>query len=247
MQAAMAARVLALVSGEAEPCGPRRLEGRAVQHRIDPPFGRVHADADDPFDAGGSGTPQPGEQVDQLEPRGRPERPVHVRDQQAADAGLRFGRGQAVVQPGDDGREVLAAGKVAGRGEERLPMNQPVGSAVNDTLVGQPSPVLSAGEGRLHPPEHTKEPVERVVAVQLGRIRSSQVHAVTAGKLNQRPRAHRALNVTMQLYLRQAIRGDIKRRHEALSHHPSRPECSLSTPWLATPRARGGTLTGQPR
>lgn len=128
-------RVLALMGGQPEPGGARRLVRRSVRHRIDAQLGRVHADADDAFDPAGRGPSKLCEPLHQLQPRCRSESAVHVRDGQAGGSGLRLCCGETLVEPGNDVREFLACCEMTGRREERLAMTT-LCSALSTTLSG---------------------------------------------------------------------------------------------------------------
>jgi hypothetical protein len=143
-------RVFALVSGEAELGGVGRLEGGTERHGIDPAFGRVHADADDPIHAGGIRASQLDQPLNQFQPGGRPESPVDVGDQQTRDAGFGFGGSDPFAQAGDDGSQVLTARQVPSGREESLTVDHTMGGRVDNALVAELGPVVPGSQGRLH-------------------------------------------------------------------------------------------------
>ena len=97
--------------------------------------------------------------------------------------------------------EVLAVGEVAGRGEEHLAVAQPVGRRVDERLVRHPRPVVAGPEELLDQPEDVEERVERVVAIQLGRVVDRQGPSGLAGQLDDGRGPHRPLDMTVQLHL----------------------------------------------
>ena len=177
----------------------RRRKGAKVHAEL----GRVGADADDAFRA--AALAKIAKPFDQLQARRRTVRPVDVGDQEAADADLGLGRGDALAQAVDDRSEILAGGQVAGRREEHLAIAQAVGCAVDQRLVRDASPVSPIDERLLNEPEDRQERIERVVAVEVRRIVDRQRPAGLACELDHGLGPDRALDMAVQLDLRDPV------------------------------------------
>ena len=78
---------------------------------------------------------------------------------------------------------------------------------VDERLVGDPGPIGWRGQSLLDEPEDREERIERIVAVEAGRIVDGQRPPGFAGQLQDRGRADRALDVAVQLDLRNQVEG----------------------------------------
>ncbi len=133
--------VLALVAGQPETGGARRLVTGKERGGVDPQLGGVHAHADHPVSARGAGAPQRNQLLDESEPGHRAERSVHVTDQQAGRVRLSLSCGYTLVEPCENLFQAEPCCQVTGGREEALLMNDTVSRTVQDRLVAQPGPV----------------------------------------------------------------------------------------------------------
>src|SRR3954453_18163027 len=125
---------------ETEPRRAGRSIGGEVRHWIDPPLGRVHADADHPLDPACAVAPKLAELLDVVERNRRPELAVDVEDQTSRRAARLLRCGETLIDSGDDVGQRLPGQQVTGRGEERLAVNQPMLGTVDEALEGQSPP-----------------------------------------------------------------------------------------------------------
>ena len=93
--------------------------------------------------------------------------------------------------------------------------------SVDERLVGDALPVRGLDEGSLDQPEDGEERIERGVAVELRRIFDGERPAGLPGELQHRLRAHAALDVTVQLDLRDRV---VQVRDERLVTHGATPQ-----------------------
>jgi len=106
----------------------------------------------------------------------------------------------------DDVRELLAGGQMTSRREEAFPIDEPMSAAVDDGLVRQAGPVVPGGKAGLGQPEQLEESIEARVLVELSGLGRAEHASIARRELHQRLRAHRALDVTVQLDLWEAVK-----------------------------------------
>jgi hypothetical protein len=206
-----------LVRREPEAARGRGRVRRLERAGVDAELGRVHAHAEHPVHPLRVRPPQLHQALDHLEPGIGAIGAVDVADEQAAGAGLGLGRRCALRQAGDDVGQVLSGGQVAGGCEERLAVDEAVGRAVDRRLVREPRPVGAVAEHALDDPEDLEERVEAGVAVHRRRVLVGQRDPVLLRQLGDGRRPHRALDVAVQLDLRELLEGGVERR-ETLLH-----------------------------
>ena len=194
-------RVLALMCGEPEPCGAGSPIGLEIGRRIDATFGRIHAEPEYALDSPRPTAPEFDELLDVVERDDRPELAVDVEDQPTDDAGRLLSCPETLVERRDDVGQRLSADEVTCRSEERLAIDEPMFSTVDDALERQTGPCLGCRQDGLHEPEHVQELGQIGVVEDLGRIIHGQIDSRRVSQIDHRAGPHRALDVAVQLDL----------------------------------------------
>src|SRR5258705_4312102 len=138
---------------------------------------------------------------------------------------------------------------MACRREERLAVAQPMGDGVDEGLVGDALTVRGLGERLLDQPEDRQERVERRVAIELLGVLDRERAPGLPGELDDGRRADGALDVAVQLDLRDRVEHVRHARHpsrgsgrDGLAHLGAQRHRQSARMW--TPARAAATMTG---
>ncbi len=218
---------LAEVHRRAEPELARPLKRLGEGGKIDAPLTRVAADPDQHVAV----APRGG--IDEVGGGARAGRLVDVEDHAADDGVVGLGVPDPRRDARPDGVERDTVTEEERRGEEHLAIPHAGGGGDRECLVRDAVDVVGVLQAAADHVVDAEEGGEVVVAVEVGRVVDAEVDAVLAGELGDGVRRGGALDVHVELDLREGPDVFVGRQFGG-AHHHSCPENSTAATWLTT-------------